>query len=94
MLKIIFDPENCRSIAYLDRKYVGQMVFVRHGHYWDIKHCFVLPQHREQEIAKRLMKKVMEQAEKEGMKILPTCSFAQKECDENLHYAKMTFLYE
>lgn len=94
MLKIIFEPENNRSVAYLDEEYVGQMTFLRRDHYWDINHTFVVPKYREQEIAKALMKSVMENAKKENMKILPSCSFADKECDENMEYAKMTFLYD
>ncbi len=75
-----FDPDNFRSVAYLNagRQQIGECDFRRTEDGWVIFHTEVMPEHEGKGIAKRLVYKLVEAAEREGAKVIPTCSYAKK----------------
>lgn len=56
-----------------------------------INHTFVSNELRGQNIGKQLIKRVVDFARDENKKIIPQCSFARKEFDENKEYADVLF---
>ena len=78
---IEFDPDNCRSVAYTaddNRKRIGECDFRRTGDTWVICHTEVSPEYEGKGIAKRLVYRLLEAAEREGAKVDPLCSYAAK----------------
>ena len=56
-----------------------------------IDHTFVSDELRGQKIAQQLMKKMVDFARQENKKIVPQCSFAQKEFTKNKEYEDVLF---
>lgn len=87
---IELDPDRCRSVAYLisddtpdgpvgsSRQQVGECDFKKTDDGWVIYHTEVSPEHEGKGIAKRLVYKIVEVAEREKVNVIPTCSFALK----------------
>jgi predicted GNAT family acetyltransferase len=65
-------------VAYISGKQVGECDFRRTEDGWVIYHTEVLPEYEGKSIAKRLVYRLLEAAEKEGMKVIPVCSYAAK----------------
>lgn len=91
MIKVFYEREKNRSVAYDGFKMVGEMTYQPTRSYWSIDHTYVNPAYRGQQIAQRLMQTLMENAVTLDVRILPVCSFAKKECDANPEFAKMIF---
>ncbi|MCR5280071.1 MAG: (4Fe-4S)-binding protein [Lachnospiraceae bacterium] len=77
-VSVSFDEENCKSIAVCNGRTVGECDFVKSGSGWNIYHTEVNPEFGGRQIAKRLVFSVVEQAERLGVRIIPTCSYAAK----------------
>ena len=77
-VKIVFDEENCRSIALDGEKRIGECEYRDDGEGFTIYHTGVDPEYSGRGIAKRLVFKVAEAAEKRKRKIIPVCSYAVK----------------
>ena len=77
-LRIEFDAENNQSSAFVDGKEAGECQFDVKDGKWYIMHTGVRPEYGGRGIAKKLVLKIVEEARKLGVKIVPICSYAQK----------------
>lgn len=75
---IELDTDRCRSVAYLNSSQVGECDYKKTDEGWVIYHTEVAEEHEGKGIAKRLVYKIFEAAEREGAKVIPTCSYAAK----------------
>lgn len=91
VMKIVFEEDKKRVAAYDGDLEAGELTFRRARDYWVLDHTYVNPKYRGQQIAQKMMKVVMDQAKEAETKIVPQCSFAQKECDLNEEYLKMVY---
>ncbi|MCR5673617.1 MAG: GNAT family N-acetyltransferase [Lachnospiraceae bacterium] len=76
--EIELDKENCKSTAVFEGKIIGECDYQKTPSGWEIYHTEVDEEHSGKSIAKRLVYKIVEAADKEGTKIIPTCSYAAK----------------
>lgn len=75
---ITLEPENCRSVAYDGEKEIGECDYQVTDAGWNIYHTGVSPEYGGKGIAKRLVFKVIEAAERNKTSVGATCSYAQK----------------
>ena len=76
------DMDNCRSIATDNGKEIGECDFEVTGSGWNIYHTGVSSEYQGKSIAKRLVYKVIEEAERKCVDVVATCSYARKVLDE------------
>ena len=81
-IRVEYDEAGHRSVAYDGEKQVGECDYMVDEAGWDIIHTETDPAYRGKGIAKRLVYVVLEQAEKQKVKIIPSCSYAKKVLDE------------
>jgi predicted GNAT family acetyltransferase len=81
-IKIVLEPEHNRSIAYDGEVQVGECDYRDTAEGREIYHTEVDPAYGGKGIAKRLVYKVIESADREGKTIIPTCSYALKVVSE------------
>jgi len=77
-VRVEFDEEGSRSLALLDDRIVGECDFEDQGEAFRIYHTEVNPEFENKGIARRLVFKVAEAAEKRKKKLIPVCSYAAK----------------
>ncbi|MCR5746149.1 MAG: (4Fe-4S)-binding protein [Lachnospiraceae bacterium] len=77
-VKVEFDQENKRSVAYAGERQVGECDYRVTDSGWDIFHTEVIPEYSERGIAKRLVYKIVEEAERKKTSVIPSCSYAKK----------------
>ena len=77
-LIIEFDAENNQSLAFVDGNEAGECQFEIKDGKWYIMHTGVRPEYGGRGIARKLVERIVEEARKEGVKIVPICSYAQK----------------
>ncbi len=77
-IRVEFDEEQCRSAAYDGGRQVGECDFQKTPEGWVIYHTETDPAYGGKGIAKRLVYKVAEAAERAGINVTPTCSYAVK----------------
>lgn len=77
-IRIVHDEKANKSIAYDDERQIGECDYRIAPEGWIIYHTEVLPEYGGKGIAKRLVYKVVEAAEKNGNPVVPTCTYAQK----------------
>ncbi len=75
-IRIDFSEDEQRSIAYAGDKEVGECCYEASADAWTIVHTGVNPDYRGKDIAKRLVYKVVEAAERKKLKVIPVCSYA------------------
>ena len=75
-------PENCRSIALDGDKKIGECDYTETESAICIYHTDVDPEYGGKGIAKRLVYKALEYAEKNGKQVSATCSYAINILDE------------
>lgn len=75
-IDVVMDPDNCRSIALDGEKVIGECEYQMTPSGWCIYHTGVRPDHEGKGIAKRLVFKVLEVAERQGEVVSATCSYA------------------
>ena len=75
---IVMDAENCRSIAYHGDEEIGECDYQVSESGWNIYHTGVLREFEGKGIAKRLVYKVLEEAERNCAKVQASCSYARK----------------
>ncbi len=78
MIEIKFLKSENKSIALEDNKIIGECQFVEEKNTWNIIHTFVSNEYRGQNIARKLVECVIEEAEKNNKKIIADCSYAKK----------------
>ncbi len=77
-IKIGFEEENHRSTAYDGEKLIGECDYEDNGEEFVIYHTEVDPAYGGKGIARRLVFKVAEAAERRKKRIVPVCSYAVK----------------
>ena len=77
-----FEEDICRSAAYSKDGQIGECDYKKTSDGWVIYHTEVDPAYGGKGIAKRLVYKLVEAAERAGEKVIPTCSYAVKVLDE------------
>ena len=77
-VSVEFDEEGHRSVAYLNDRQVGECDYRESGQGWTIVHTEVDPEYGGKGIAKRLVYKVTEAAERRKKEVIPVCSYAVK----------------
>ena len=77
-IKIRFEEDGSCSAAYHGENKVGECDFRDTPDGWVIYHTEVLPEFGGRGIAKRLVFKIAEEAEKRKINVIPTCSYAVK----------------
>ncbi|MBW9212063.1 MULTISPECIES: GNAT family N-acetyltransferase [Terrabacteria group] len=65
-----------RAILLDDKKVVGYCSYVEEGDVWKIDHTVVEEAYQGQGLAKKVFLKVVEEARKQGKRIVPVCSYA------------------
>ena len=78
MIEIKFLKSENKSIALEDNKIIGECQFVEEKNTWNIIHTFVSNEYRGQNIARKLVECVIEEAEKNNKKIIADCSYEKK----------------
>ncbi|MCR5406940.1 MAG: GNAT family N-acetyltransferase [Lachnospiraceae bacterium] len=79
---IELDEDNSRSVALCNGEQIGECDFRKTQDGWVIYHTEVMPEHEGKGIAKRLVYKILEAADKSKVKVIPTCSYAKKVMSE------------
>ncbi len=78
MIEYRFEPELNRSAAYADGQLIGLCQYVIQGNQWLITHTEVSPEFGGQGIARKLVLMVAEEAQEQGVQVVPICSYAVK----------------
>ena len=86
MIKIVWEPEWNRAGAYDLDDLVGICTVTKPGDYWVITHTGVDKKYGGRGIAADLVKEVIEQARLAGVKIMPLCSYAEREFEKHPEY--------
>ena len=76
------DIEKRRSVAYDGDKLVGECDFEESDGVWNIYHTEVLPEYEGKGIAKRLVYRIIEESERNKVRLEATCSYARKVIEE------------
>lgn len=75
---VTLDSANCRSVAFLNGKKIGECDYEVTEAGWNIYHTEVDPEHGGKGIARRLVYKILEDAERKKVNVVATCSYAVK----------------
>lgn len=86
-MEIKFEENKHRSAAYVDGKEIGESTFSVSDSFWIIDHTEVDPEYGKQGIGKKLVDKIVEEARKNGIKLMATCPFALKLFNTDPQYA-------
>ena len=78
MINIEFEKSKCKSLALDNNKEIGECVFVEKEDEWNIIHTQVDKNYQGQGIARRLVEKIIEEADKNNKTIIASCSYAKK----------------
>lgn len=78
MIKIEFDKENNKSVAYDNNTQIGECVFIEEEANWNITQTEVSNLYQGQGIARRLVECVIENAKKYNKKVIADCSYAKR----------------
>ena len=77
-VRIEYDKENARSLAFVDDRIVGECDYEETQNGWIIYHTEVDEKYSGKGIAKRLVYRLIEQAERSKTEVSATCSYAVK----------------
>ena len=77
-VRVEFDEEGCRSVALLDGQQIGECDYRENEQGWVIVHTEVDPAYGGKGIAKRLVYRIVEAAERRKKKVISVCSYAVK----------------
>ena len=86
-MNIVWEAETRRSAAYDGEKRIGVAEIEDEGGRWVITHTEVDPAYGGQGIARRLIEEVIAAARRDGAKIVPLCSYADKMMQGKAAYA-------
>ena len=86
-MNIIWEAEARRSAAYDGENRVGVAEIEDEGGRWVVTHTEVDPSYGGQGIARRLIEEVIAAARRDGAKIVPLCSYADKMMRRTDEYA-------
>lgn len=91
VLSIKFELENKRAVVYDDEKVVGESTISVSKNFWIIDHTSVDEKYGGQGLAKKLIKTIVDEAKKAGVKILPLCPYAKREFEKNKEYQEIEY---
>ena len=77
-MQIRYEADHCRSAAYDGEQRVGVAEYAKENGAWVITHTEVDPAYGGQGIARKLVEALIEAARRDGAKIVPVCSYAEK----------------
>ena len=77
-IRVVFDKDNNRSVAYDGEALIGECDYQMTDEGLDIYHTEVNPEYGGKGIAKRLVYVILQEAEYQKVKVIPTCSYAVK----------------
>lgn len=77
-IDVVMDVESCRSVALDNGKEIGECIYQASDGIWNIYHTGVSLDYQGKGIAKRLVFKVLEAAERNNVQVTATCSYAMK----------------
>ena len=80
-IDVLMDRDNCRSVALYNGKQIGECEFQVEDGKWCIYHTGVSEEFEGKKIAKRLVFKVLEEAERSNISVFATCSYARQYTD-------------
>ncbi len=83
MIEIKFDKDNNKSIAYDNDMQIGECDYIETEETWNIVHTEVSNLYQGQEIARKLVENIIENAKKYNKKLIADCSYAKKVIDKN-----------
>ena len=75
-LKIVFDGSG--TVCYDNGEFLGECTFVLNDGKWEVNHTFVKKSYEGRGIARLLLGELLDNARKNGVKVIPTCSYAAK----------------
>lgn len=78
MIKIEFLKSKNKVIALDNNILVGECEFIIKENEWKIIHTYVSNDYRGQNIARRMIECIIEEAKKENMNVVADCSYAKK----------------
>lgn len=81
-IDVTFDSKNCRSFATDNGKEIGECTYQPSENGWKIYHTGVSSDYQGKGIAKRLVYKLLEEAERNCVDVTATCSYAMKVLEE------------
>lgn len=82
MIKILFEIEKKRAVAYDDNKEIGECDFIEENDVWNIIHTGVNSKYQGQGIARKLVECLIKNAKENNKKIIAECSYARKILDK------------
>ncbi len=87
-----YEPEAKRIVATADDgQEVGMIEYAANDDYWNANHTWVNPNYRGYGIARKLVNMLADTARAEGVKILPTCSYAKHVMEKDAAFADVLF---
>ena len=89
-INVVFEPELNRAAAYIDGKHIGECEFTVEDNIWSITHTGVNPAYGGRGIAKMLVLKVIEEARKGQVRIIPVCSYAKRMMEDKEEFSDVT----
>ena len=78
MVRIVYEMDRDRVAAYDGEILAGECTYSKSGQVWEADHTKVDENYGGQGIASRLVAELVEQARKNGAKIVPVCSLWRK----------------
>ena len=78
MIKIKFEKEINKAVAYDSNTKIGECAFIEEGNYWNIFHTEVSDLYKGQGIAKRLVEEIIKNAKKYNKELVADCSYAKR----------------
>ena len=89
-ITVTFEPELNRAAAYIDGNHVGECEFTVEDNIRSITHTGVNPAYGGRGIAKMLVLKVIEEARKGQVRIIPVCSYAKRMMEGKEEFSDVT----
>ena len=83
MIKIIFEKNQNKSIAYDNNNKIGECDYIEENDCWNIIHTEVDNSYQGQGIARKLVENILENAQTYNKKIIADCSYAKRVIEGN-----------
>lgn len=83
MIKIIFEKNQNKSIAYDNNNKIGECDYIEENDCWNIIHTEVDNSYQGQGIARKLVENILENAQIYNKKIIADCSYAKRVIEGN-----------
>lgn len=91
-MRVEFEKNRDRAALYDEKdRLVGESTFSVSDTKWIIDHTYVDESLRGKGYASKLVEKIVENARKENVKIIPLCPYAKKEFEKKLEYNDVLF---